>query len=138
MKESDVKALEALEGADINTAKIALANAATALLHGEIAAKESEATAKQTFVSGQTAAGLPSVEITLAELNGMGILTAATTVSLAGSNGEARRHIKQGALKLNDKKVAKHDVTLSDADIIDGVVKISVGKKKHALLKIIG
>ena len=137
MKESDVKALEALEGADINTAKIALANAATALLHGETAAKESEATAKQTFVSGQTAAGLPSVEITLAELNGMGILTAATTVSLAGSNGEARRHIKQGALKLNDEKVAKHDVTLSDADIIDGVVKISVGKKKHALLKIV-
>ena len=138
MAENDVKALEALEGADINTAKIALANAATTLLHGDAAAQESEATAQQTFVSGQTAAGLPSVEITLAELNGMGILTAATTVSLAGSNGEARRHIKQGALKLNDEKVATHELTLSDADIIDGVVKISVGKKKHALLKISG
>lgn len=66
----------------------------------------------------------------------MGILTAATTVSLAGSNGEARRHIKQGALKLNDVKVSAHDLTLSEEHIIDGVVKISVGKKKHALLRV--
>jgi len=134
--ESDVAKLEALEGADINMAKIALANAATALLHGETAAKEAEATAQQTFVSGQTAAGLPSVDVTLAQLTGMGILSAATTVSLAASNGEARRHIKAGALKLNDEKVTTHELTLSKADIIDGVVKISVGKKKHALLRV--
>jgi len=87
MSEEDVVALEALEGADINRAKIA-------------------------------------------------ILTAATKVSLASSNGEARRHIKQGALKLNDAKVASHELTLSVDDIIDGVVKISIGKKKHALLKV--
>ena len=136
MTEADVAKLEALEGADINMAKIALANAATSLLHGADAAKQSEATAQQTFVSGQTAAGLPTVDVTLAELNGMGILLAATTVSLAGSNGEARRHIKAGALKLNDEKVATHELSLSEADIIDGVVKISVGKKKHALLKV--
>ena len=136
MPEDEVAALEALEGADINKAKIALANAATTLLHGQEAAKRAEATAQQTFVAGQTSADLPSVDVTLADLNGMGILTAATTVSLAGSNGEARRHIKQGALKLNDEKVTTHELTLSDADIIDGVVKISVGKKKHALLKV--
>jgi len=136
MTDTDVTRLEALEGADINTAKIALANAATALLHGDTAAKEAEATAQQTFVSGQTAAGLPSVDVTRAELAGMGILSAATRVSLAASNGEARRHIKAGALKLNDEKVTSHERTLSDADVIDGVVKISVGKKKHALLKI--
>ena len=136
MSEEDVVTLEALEGADINQAKIALANAATTLLHGEAAAKESESTAQQTFVSGQTATGLPSVNVAMAELEGMGILTAATLVSLAASNGEARRHIKQGALKLNDKKVETHELTLSATDIIDGVVKISVGKKKHALLKV--
>ncbi len=136
MSEDDVVALEALEGAEINKAKIALANAATTLLHGEEAAQRAEATAQQTFVTGQTSADLPSVDVTMAELNGMGILTAATKVSLAGSNGEARRHIKQGALKLNDEKVASHEVTLSETDIIDGVVKISVGKKKHALLKV--
>jgi len=136
MAETEVARLEAFEGADINTAKIALANAATTLLHGAEAAKQSESTAQQTFVSGQTAAGLPSVDVTLAELTGMGILSAATTVSLAASNGEARRHIKAGALKLNDEKVTTHELTLSDSDIIDGVVKISVGKKKHALLKV--
>jgi tyrosyl-tRNA synthetase len=136
MTEAEAAKLEALEGADINTAKIALANAATALLHGEAAAKEADATAQQTFVSGRTAAGLPSVDVTLAELKGMGILSAATAVSLAGSNGEARRHIKAGALKLNDEKVTTHELTLSDTDIIDGVVKISVGKKKHALLRV--
>ena len=136
MSEDDVVALEALEGAEINKAKIALANAATTLLHGEEAAQRAEATAQQTFVTGQTSADLPSVDVTMAELNGMGILTAATKVSLAGSNGEVRRHIKQGALKLNDEKVASHEVTLSETDIIDGVVKISVGKKKHALLKV--
>ena len=136
MTEDEVVALEALEGADINKAKIALANAATTLLHGAEAAKRAEETAQQTFVTGQTSADLPSVDLTLAELTGMGILTAATKVSLASSNGEARRHIKQGALKLNDAKVSSHEVTLSESDIIDGVVKISVGKKKHALLKV--
>ncbi len=136
MDETQIAELEALQGADINSAKIALANAATSLLHGAEAAKQSEATATQTFVSGQTSAGLPSVDITLDELTVMGILTAATTVSLAGSNGEARRHIKQGALKLNDIKVSAHDLTLSEEHIIDGVVKISVGKKKHALLRV--
>jgi len=129
--------LEALEGADINKAKIALANAATELLHGAEAAKTSEATATETFIAGGTAKDLPSVNVTLAELNEMGILTAATTVGLAGSNGEARRHIKQGALKLNDAKVDTHERVLSADDVQDGVIKISVGKKKHALLKLV-
>ena len=132
---ADIADLEALEGADINQAKIALANKATTLLHGENAAKKAEATAAETF-SGGTAKDLPSVDVSLTELSEMGILTAATKVGLAGSNGEARRHIKQGALKLNDGKVESHARVLSVDDVIDGVIKISVGKKKHALLKI--
>ena len=135
MSLADIAALEALKGADINQAKIALANKATTLLHGENAAKKAEATAAETF-SGGTAKDLPSVDVSLAELSEMGILTAATKVGLAGSNGEARRHIKQGALKLNDGKVESHARVLSVDDVIDGVVKISIGKKKHALLKI--
>jgi len=137
MPESEVVKFETLEGADINSAKIALANAATTLLHGEKAASTAAAAAQQTFAGGGTSKDLPSIDVTLADLEGMGILTAATKVSLAGSNGEARRHIKQGALKLNDKKVETHDLILKATDIQDGVVKISVGKKKHALLKII-
>ena len=132
---ADIADLEALKGADINQAKIALANKATTLLHGENAAKKAEATAAETF-SGGTAKDLPSVDVSLTELSEMGILTAATKVGLAGSNGEARRHIKQGALKLNDGKVESHARVLSVDDVIDGVIKISVGKKKHALLKI--
>ena len=135
MSLADIAALEALKGADINQAKIALANKATTLLHGENAAKKAEATAAETF-SGGTAKDLPSVDVSLTELSEMGILTAATKVGLAGSNGEARRHIKQGALKLNDGKVESHERVLSVDDVIDGVIKISVGKKKHALLKI--
>ena len=136
MTENDVTKLEALEGAEINQAKIALANAATKLLHGEAEADKAAAAAQQTFAGAGTSKDLPSIDVTAAELDGMGILTAATKVSLAGSNGEVRRHIKQGALKLNDKKVETHELTLSSADVIDGVVKISIGKKKHALLKI--
>ena len=135
MSLADIAALEALKGADINQAKIALANKATTLLHGENAAKKAEATAAETF-SGGTAKDLPSVDVSLTELSEMGILTAATKVGLAGSNGEARRHIKQGALKLNDAKVESHERVLSTDDVIDGVIKISIGKKKHALLKI--
>jgi tyrosyl-tRNA synthetase len=136
MTEENVAKLEALEGADINTAKIALANAATTLLHGEAEASKAAAAAQQTFSGAGTSKDLPSVDVTRAEVDGMGILTAATLVSLAGSNGEARRHIKAGALKLNDEKVATHELTLTKANILDGVVKISVGKKKHALLKV--
>ena len=137
MPEDKVAEMEVFEGAEINAAKTALANAATTLLHGKDAADKAAAAAQQTFSGAGTSKDLPSVDVSAADLNGMGILNAATLVSLAGSNGEARRHIKQGALKLNDAKVETHDYVLSPSDIIDGVVKISVGKKKHALLKII-
>jgi len=131
----EIAKLEALEGADINIAKARLANEATTMLHGAEAATKAEATAKETFEKGGAADGLPTVDIATAEIDGMGILAATVMVGLAASNGECRRHIKAGALKLNDAKVASHEQSLSISDIVDGVVKISVGKKKHALLK---
>ena len=131
----EVAKLEALDGADINIAKVRLANEATTLLHGAEAAAKAEATAKETFEKGGAADGLPTVEVAASELDGMGILAATVLAGLAASNGECRRHIKAGALKLNDEKVVSHEQTLSASDILDGVVKISVGKKKHALLK---
>ena len=126
---------EDMEGADINTAKIRLANEATAMLHGEEAAKKAEATAKETFEKGGAAAGLPTVDIRSSELDGLGILAATVMLGLASSNGEARRHIKGGALKINDIKVDSHERQIVKDDVVEGVVKISVGKKKHALLK---
>jgi len=131
----EIATLEALEGADINTAKIRLANEATAMLHGADAAKTAESTARQTFEQGASAAGLPTEDVPASDITGMGILAATVLVGLASSNGEARRHIKGGALKVNDAKVDSHERVLSEKDILDGVVKISVGKKKHALLK---
>ncbi len=134
---TEIAKYEAMEGSDINTAKIRLANEATAMLHGEVAAQKAEATALETFEKGGTADGLPTVEIKTSDLEDSGILAATVLLGLASSNGEARRHIKGGALKINDIKVDSHVRKISQSDIIDGVVKISVGKKKHALLKVI-
>jgi len=124
--------LEALDGADINTAKIALADAATTLLHGKIAATDAKATAANTFAGSGSGEGLPTFDIA----PGTGILAATVTAGLAASNGEARRHIKAGALKLNDEKVESHEHAITASDLRDGVAKLSVGKKKHALLKL--
>jgi len=132
---SEIAELDALDGADINIAKVRLANEATTMLHGAQAAIQAEATARQTFEQGGAAQGLPTTDVPKNDMTGMGILAAAVRAGLAGSNGEARRHIKAGALKLNDTKVENHDYVLTEPDIVDGAVKISVGKKRHALLR---
>lgn len=130
----EIEALEALEGADINQAKIRLANEATALLHGEAAARAAEATAKQTFAGG-AASGLPTIEFPKEQLGSLGIIRAGVLAGLCASNGEARRHIKAGALKVNNEPVRDMDIVIDENMVEDGAVKISVGKKKHALLK---
>ena len=126
--------VEAIASGDAVAAKVRLADEATALLHGERAAREARQTAEATF-SGGAGAALPTTEVTLDVLLGMGILNAAVTAGLAASNGEARRHIKAGALKLNNTPVASHEASIGEGDIEDGIVKLSVGKKRHALLK---
>jgi tyrosyl-tRNA synthetase len=134
---ADIAELEKLEGADINTAKIALANAATTLLHGADVAAESEAAAAAVFGDGASADALPTVEVPKAELEaGMLVAAAFAAAGLAASNGEARRLIKQGAAKVNDVLVSDQNGTLSAADLVDGSIKLSAGKKRHALLKI--
>ena len=134
MPMDDIAALEALEGAQINDAKVALANAATTLLHGAQAATKAEATARETFIGGGAAAGLPTFE--LESFDGFTAVDAAILCGLASSKGEARRHIKGGALKVNDIKVEDATLALSKSDTNDdGVIKISVGKKRHALIK---
>ncbi|HPF22235.1 MAG TPA: tyrosine--tRNA ligase [Hyphomonas sp.] len=133
---AEIEALEKLEGAEINKAKIALANAATTLLHGEVAAKESEAAAAAVFAGGGTADALPTVEIPSAELfDNYLVASAFTAAGLTESNGEARRLIKQGAAKVNDVTVSDQNAALSQADVVDGAIKLSAGKKRHALVK---
>ena len=132
----EIAKLEALEGAEINSAKIALANAATTLLHGEDAAKEAEAAAKAVFEQGNSAAAMPTAEVPHAELES-GILVAAafTAAGLTKSNGEARRMIKQGAAKVNDEKVTDEGAVLNLSDLDGDAIKLSAGKKRHALVK---
>ncbi|PHR90900.1 MAG: tyrosine--tRNA ligase [Robiginitomaculum sp.] len=132
----EIAALEALEGAEINTAKVRLANETTTLLHGAEAARTAEDTANKTFAQGGSAAGLPTFELSQDALSALTVTDAGVLSELCASKGEAKRHIKAGALKINDEAVRDFTALLSTADVNeDGVIKVSVGKKKHALLK---
>jgi len=134
-----ITALDQLEGASINEAKVALANAATTLLHGAEAAAEAANAAAAVFGEGALSDALPTVEVSQAELSGGMLIAAAFSVAgLAESNGEARRLIKQGAAKVNDVTVSDQNGVLGTADLIDGAIKLSAGKKRHALLKVAG
>lgn len=129
----EIARLEALEGAEINDAKVRLANEATTLLHGADAAREAEATAKATFAAGGTGDALPTV--TFDPSGGVTLTELFVSAGLAASNGEVRRHIKAGAAKVNDQPLTD-PFTPATADLlIDGAIKLSVGKKRHALAK---
>jgi tyrosyl-tRNA synthetase len=129
--------LEELSGSEINEAKKVLATEATALLHGREKAAAAAETARKTFEQGTLAADLPTVEIPGAELEaGLGVLTAFVKAGLVASNSEARRQIQGGGLKVNDQPVTSDKASLTAADAAaSGVVKLSLGKKKHVLLK---
>jgi tyrosyl-tRNA synthetase len=133
----EIERLAALQGAEINEAKKALADAATALLHGADAAAVAAKTARQTFEEGAIAENLPSVEISRAELEaGIGVLALFVKAGLVASNGEARRQIKGGGLRVNDVAVSDEKMILKPADLTpEGVIKLSLGKKRHVLLK---
>ncbi len=128
----EIAKLEALGGAEINEAKKILANEATALLHGSAAAEAAADTARKTFEEGASAAGLPTVTVDFP----IGILVALVQAGLASSNGEAKRSIQGGAIKLNDVAVTDERFNISAADLnADGAAKLSMGKKKHVLLR---
>lgn len=132
----EVAKLAALDGAERNEAKKLLATEITALLHGRDAAEKAQETARKTFEEGSLSADLPTVEVSSKELADLGILSALVTAGLASSNSEARRHIKGGAVKVNDKLFSDERGSIGSADLTeDGVVKLSLGKKKHVLLK---
>jgi tyrosyl-tRNA synthetase len=132
----EVARLAALDGAERNEAKKILATEITALLHGREEAERAQETARKTFEEGAISADLPTVELAATDLNDMGILSALVTAGLASSNSEARRHVKGGAVKVNDAAFTNERGTIGKADLSeDGIVKISLGKKKHVLLK---
>ena len=135
---AEIAKLAALKGQEINEAKKVLATEATALLHGREGAEKAADTARTTFEQGALAADLPTVELPRAELEaGIGVLVAfAEKTGLVASNGEARRQVKGGGLKVNDASVTDEKMVLSAKDLTpEGVIKLSLGRKKHVLLK---
>ncbi|MCB1378451.1 MAG: tyrosine--tRNA ligase, partial [Alphaproteobacteria bacterium] len=130
----EIARLAALGGANINEAKKTLATEATALLHGRTLADQSAETARRTFEEGASAAGLPTITLDLS--NGVGLLAANVAAGFASSNGEARRSVQGGAIRVNDVQVSDDKMFLNLSHLnADGVIKLSMGKKKHVLIR---
>ncbi|WP_312813263.1 tyrosine--tRNA ligase [Brevundimonas sp.] len=132
----EIAAFEAMEGAQINEAKKALADAATTLMHGKEAAKSARAAAEAAFEKGQLSADLPTVELPRDEVIGAMLAAVTTKAGLSGSNGEARRLAQGGGLRLNDEVINDGARLIEETDLnADGVIKLGAGKKKIVLVK---
>jgi tyrosyl-tRNA synthetase len=133
----EIARLSAIGGAELNEVKKILATEVTAILHGRAAAEQAAETARKTFEEGALSDNLPSVEIPSAELDaGLGLLSLIVRAGLAASNGEARRHVQGGAVRINDQAVSDERKMIGSGEITaDGVIKLSLGKKKHILIR---
>lgn len=132
----EIKQLSGLQGQEINEAKKILAFEATKLCHGEQAAQDARTTAQKLFEQGQAGGDLPIVPVDQATLTkGLDILTLLIQAGFVSSKGEGRRLIKAGGVRVNDEKVTDDTLRLSTADMQDAHIKLSSGKKKHALIK---
>jgi tyrosyl-tRNA synthetase len=133
----EIARLETLEGSEINEAKKILATEATSLCHGRAAAEAAAETARKVFVEGGIGEDLAIVEIERDALaDGIPAFEAFVRAGLAASNGEARRLIKGGGARINDEAVAQETRAVSLIDLnLDGFIKLSAGRKRHALLK---
>jgi len=128
--------LAALDGAEINEAKKVLAFEATRLCHGEAAAQAAAETARTTFEDGALGADLPRVGVPAAELAaGIAAFNLVRLAGLAASNGEARRLIANGGVRINDAPVTDQMMMVDSAFLSDGVVKVSAGRKRHVLVE---
>jgi tyrosyl-tRNA synthetase len=134
----EIGRLASLRGEEINEAKKLLATEATALVHGRSVAEQAAETARRTFEEGALAETLPTVQVAARELaGGISVLSAfAEKTKLVASNSEARRQIKNGGLRVNDRAVEDDRMVLSQADLTkEGVIKLSLGRKRHVLLR---
>jgi tyrosyl-tRNA synthetase len=133
---AEITRLENLQGAGINDAKKILATEATALLHGADAAHQAAETARATFEHGATAETLPTHTINETDLAaGIPLIRLLAESGLAASNGEARRLIRGGGARLNDKPITDEAAMLTKDDLTNNTAKLSAGKKQHRLIK---
>jgi len=133
----EIANLESLPGAELNEAKKILATEATALLHGRAKAEQAAETAKRTFEEGAQAEGLPTIEISAADLEaGIPAYDLLKRAGLAGSNGEARRLVRGSGARLNDRQIADENDLIGSSDLTEaGTLKLSAGRKRHVLIK---
>jgi tyrosyl-tRNA synthetase len=130
----EVRRLGALAGAEINDAKKILATEACALLHGREAAEAAAETARRAFEQGEAATTLPTLAATLPA----GVVDLLAEAKFVASKGEARRLIAQNGVRLNDAPVTDPAAQVTAADLRDGAAKLSLGKKKHLLVRAAG
>ncbi len=133
----EIARLEALEGAEMNEAKKILANEATALLRGRAAAEQAAETARRTFEGDGLGEDLPSIEVPRQRLaEGIPLFQLLRESGLVASSGEGRRLIKGGGARVNDRQAADETAAVGLDDVsAEGVIKLSAGKKRHALVK---
>jgi len=133
----EIARLSSLAGTEINEVKKILATEVTAILHGRTAAEQAAETARKTFEEGAISDNLPTIEIPAAELEaGLGLLSLIVRAGLAASNGEARRHVQGGAVRINDQSISDERRSIGMGEVTgDGVIKLSLGKKKHMLIR---
>ncbi|WP_312362034.1 tyrosine--tRNA ligase [Ensifer sp.] len=134
---AEIARLSQLGGSEINEVKKILATEITAMLHGRAAAEQAAETARKTFEEGAVSDNLPSIDVAAADLEaGIGLLSLVVRAGLAASNGEARRHVQGGAVRINDEAVSDERRLIGSGDVTaDGIVKLSLGKKKHILVR---
>ncbi len=133
---NEIARLAALGGAEVNEAKKALATAATSLAHGVEAAAEAAGTARETFEEGIAAGSLPTYEVAAAMLEaGIPAFRLFAESGLTASGGEARRLIRGGGARVNDAVVADEGRLIGTADLRDGAIKLSAGRKQHRLVR---
>ena len=133
----EIARLSALAGSEINEVKKILATEITAMLHGRENAEQAAETARKTFEEGALANNLPSIDVATGELEaGIGLLALIVKAGLAASNGEARRHVQGGAVRINDVAISDERTVIGSGEVTgDGVIKLSLGKKKHILVR---
>jgi len=133
----EIARLSALGGSEINEVKKILATEITAMLHGRENAEQAAETARKTFEEGALSDNLPSIDVPKTDLEaGIGLLSLIVRAGLAASNGEARRHVQGGAVRINDESVSDERKLIGSGEVTaDGVIKLSLGKKKHILVR---
>ncbi|WP_113410258.1 tyrosine--tRNA ligase [Hyphomicrobiales bacterium] len=133
----EIARLSAIAGSELNEVKKILATEVTAILHGRAAAEQAAETARKTFEEGGLSENLPSIDVPSSELDaGIGLLALIVRAGLAGSNGEARRHVQGGAVRINDQAISDERKVIGTGEVTaDGIIKLSLGKKKHILIR---